>query len=231
LLEGLLVACEKFLRHRESLFVRKRLAVVHHGNSKPRRVRGSRHRHRNMPAAEQIRHRLRQDGLDKNFQRTPANQPVIVVGLIVQVKNHFPRRFFLHHFLCGGPDLRLHAASANGSLDRAVFANEHPRALITGNRAVRVHNGSQRSTLPRAPHLYDFFEQVHRFQAFFGGTAALGGAALSLIASAYGAPFKSARYRSWPHCSGEKPFSAALLSASLPLRRPRPPPPRSLRKG
>src|SRR2546429_5636326 len=70
-----------------------------------------------------------------------------------------------------------------------IFANEHPRALITGNRAVRVHNGSQRSTLPRAPHLYDFFEQVHRFQAFFGGTAALGGAALSLIASAYGAPF------------------------------------------
>src|SRR5207248_11223312 len=58
-LEGLLIARENFLRHREALFVGERFAIVHHRNTKARRMRCSCHRHRNVPAAEQIRHRLR----------------------------------------------------------------------------------------------------------------------------------------------------------------------------
>jgi len=68
-----------------------------------------------------------------------------------------------------------------------------------------MHNGGQRSTLSPAPHLYDFFEQVHRFQAFFSSTAPRAVLPTQfLIASAYGAPLLlSMRFAFWTLLSEE----------------------------
>src|SRR5215472_1257297 len=78
------------------------------------------------------------------------------------MEDHLSRRFFLHHVFGGSPDLCFHASPADRSRHRAVFTHQHSRALITRNRAVRVHDGGQRAALSAAPHFHDFFEQVHR---------------------------------------------------------------------
>ena len=173
LLQRIFVTRKNFQRRREALFVRKGFAIVHHGNAKSRGMRRLRHRHRDVPAAKQINYRLRQNRLDENFQRPAANQSVVVARFIIQVEDHLSRCFLLHHFFRGCPDFGLYASAPDGSRHRAVFVHQHPRTLITRNRAVRVHDGSQRAALPSAPHLYDFFKQVHRLPPL----------------SAYGEPF------------------------------------------
>ena len=80
---------------------------------------------------------------------------------MVQIENHFSRGFFVHHFFGRGPHFRLDAPAADRARDRTIFTDEHARAFVARNRAVRVHNRGQRSAQPRAPHFYDFFEQVH----------------------------------------------------------------------
>src|SRR5258708_32364992 len=74
---------------------------------------------------------------------------------------HLARRFFLQHLFCRCPNLRLDAPAADGPGDRAILANQHPRALVARDRAVRVHDGGQRRALSGAPHLHNLFEQVH----------------------------------------------------------------------
>jgi len=114
-----------------------------------------------MAAAEEVDDWLGQDGLDKNFQRAAANEAVVVAGFIVEVEDHLAGRFHLHDVFGGGPDFGFDAASANGSGDGAVFADEHAGAFVAGDRAVGMHDGGEGRALPGTPHLHDFFEQVH----------------------------------------------------------------------
>src|SRR6266481_3396161 len=60
-----------------------------------------------------------------------------------------------------GLDEDFHRAAADSADQRAVFADEHTRAFVAGDGAVGVHDGGQRAALPSAPHLHDFFKQVH----------------------------------------------------------------------
>src|SRR6266481_3240809 len=70
LFESFFVARVNLLRYRKALFVREGLAVIHHADAESCRAGRLRHRGRNMPPAEQIQHGLRQNRLDKNFQRS-----------------------------------------------------------------------------------------------------------------------------------------------------------------
>ena len=79
------------------------------------------------------------------------------------MKYQLARRFLLHHFFRCRPHIRLHAASANRSLRRAVFPHQHPRTLKARDRSVRMHDRRQRAALPRSPHPHDFFKQVHAY--------------------------------------------------------------------
>jgi len=125
-------------------------------------MRGVRQRDGNVPSAENVQHGLRQDRLDKNLKRAAANQAVVVVGLVVQAESHLARRFGLHHFLRGAR-LRLRRILRQSSRNRAVFANEHPRALIARNRAIRVKRLV--ASAPRFPARRSFTtssKEVHR---------------------------------------------------------------------
>src|SRR6266403_576716 len=52
-------------------------------------------------------------------------------------------------------------AAANRPRNRAILAHQHARTFVAWDRAVRVHDRSQRRAPPGPPHLHDFFEQVH----------------------------------------------------------------------
>ena len=141
--------------------VGKLFAVIHHADRESACMRCLRHRHGDVPAAEQIERGLRQNRLHEDLQRAAANQAIVVAGLVIQVEGHFPRRFFLHHFFRCGPDFGFDAAAADGSRDRAVFAHQHARTFVTRDRPVGVHNRSHCRALPLAPQSHDFLEEVH----------------------------------------------------------------------
>src|SRR2546421_12207022 len=92
-----------------------------------------------MPATEKIQEGLWQDWLDEDFHGAAANQAVVVAGLIIEIEDHLARRFFLHYFFCSRPHIGFDAATAYGSGERAIFTNEHERALVAGDLAVRVY--------------------------------------------------------------------------------------------
>ena len=158
LLKRFLKAGVNFLRHRKSLAVGKRFAVVDDADGEARRIRRVRESDRNVATAENVEDRLRQDRLDKNFQRAAANQAVIVVGFVIQAEGHLARRFRLHHFLRRRPHFRFHASAADRPGNRAVLAHQHPRALIARDRAVGVDDGGQSPAPSGAPELDDFFK-------------------------------------------------------------------------
>src|SRR2546421_1759408 len=114
-----------------------------------------------MPATEKIQEGLWQDWLDEDFHGAAANQAVVVAGLIVESEDHLARRFFLHYFFCGRPNIGFDAATAYGSGERAIFTNEHARAFVTGDRAIGVHDRGQGAALAGSPHSHYFFKQVH----------------------------------------------------------------------
>ncbi len=82
-LEGILVTGVNLLRHWKAFGIRKRFAVVHHRDAKARSARRFRNRHRDVPAPKQVQHRLRENRLYENFQRSAANQTAVVARLIV----------------------------------------------------------------------------------------------------------------------------------------------------
>src|SRR5258706_4028239 len=150
------------LSHREALSVGERFAVIDNANRKTGSVRGVGQRNRYVAAAKNVQHRLRKDGFDENFERAAANQSVVVVGFIVQAERHFARSFGLHDFFRSSPDLGLNASATDGSGDRAIFANEHPRAFVARNRAVGMDDSRQRSALSFTAELDHFFKEIHR---------------------------------------------------------------------
>ncbi len=116
-----------------------------------------------MAAAKEIHDGLRENRLDENFHGAAADQSIVVAGFIVEIEDHFARRFFLHHFFGSGPDIGFDAASADGADQGAIFADEHARAFVARYGAIGVHDGRQRPALAGATHLHDFFKEVHVF--------------------------------------------------------------------
>jgi len=90
--EGVVITGKNFLRGREALRVGKSLPVIDHAYSEACGTGGLGHGHRNVPAAKQIQHWLRQNGLDKDFDGAAADQAVVVGGLIVEVEDHLAGR-------------------------------------------------------------------------------------------------------------------------------------------
>ena len=161
LCEGLVVTGKDFLCGRESLGIGECFAVVDYADGEACGAGGFGHGHGNVPATEQIQHRLRQDRFDKDFDGAAADQAVVIGGFIVEVEDHLAGCLVVHHFLCGGPNFGLDAASADGARQGAVFAHQHPRTLVAGDRAVGVHDGGERPALARSAHFHNFFEKVH----------------------------------------------------------------------
>src|SRR5579859_531103 len=152
---------EDLLGHRKSVAIGELFAIVNDDDAEARRAGGSCDGHRNVAAAKKISDRLRKNRFDENFERAAADQAVVEAGFVVQIEDHFARRFAFHHFARRGPDVGFHAAAANRADDSAVFAHEHARAFKAGNGAVGVDNRGEGSALPRAPHADDFFKDVH----------------------------------------------------------------------
>src|SRR5258706_5790836 len=72
-----------FRRHRETLAVGKRFAVVDDADGKPHRMRRIRKRDRDVAAPKNIQDRLRQDWLDEYFERPAADLSIVVVSLVI----------------------------------------------------------------------------------------------------------------------------------------------------
>src|SRR5258705_10551631 len=91
-----------------------------------------------MAAAEYVDDGLGENGFDENFHGAAADEAVVVGGFIVEIKDHFARRFFLHDFFSGGPDIGFDAAATDGADQGTVFPNEHAGAFVGGGGAVCV---------------------------------------------------------------------------------------------
>jgi len=80
-------------------------------------------------------------GSTKNFHSAAADEAVVVGGFIVEIEDHFARRFFLHDFFGGGPDVGFDAPAADGADEGTVLANEHAGAFVAGDGAIGVDDG------------------------------------------------------------------------------------------
>ena len=125
------------------------------------------YRGRNMPATENVQHRLRQNRLHENLQRAAADQAGVVLGVVIQIEGHFARLFGDDHFFRCGPDFGFYAASADGPHDGTIVAHQHARAFVARDRAVGVDDRRERASLAGLAHPYYFFKYVH-FRVFFG---------------------------------------------------------------
>src|SRR5207302_381180 len=76
--EGVLIAGVDLARHGEALAVGELLAIVDHTDGETGGMRRVRDGYGDEPAAEDIQHRLRQDGLNEYFERAAADQPIVV---------------------------------------------------------------------------------------------------------------------------------------------------------
>src|SRR5260370_177558 len=122
-LEGLLVAGENLLRHRKALQIGEGFAIVDNSDGKARGTCRFGHGHGDVTAAEEIDDGLRENRLDENFHPSPAEQAVVIGGLVVEIKNNCARRFFLHHFFTGRPDVGFDPAATHGADQRTIFAD------------------------------------------------------------------------------------------------------------
>src|SRR4029077_1629363 len=152
--------------HGEALKIGEGFAVVDHADGETGGAGRFGHGHGDVAGTEDVDSGLRKNGLDENFHRAAADQSIVVAGFVVEIENHFARRFLLHYFLGRGPDVGFDAAAANGADQRAVFADEHARAFVAGDRAVGVHDGGEGAALAGSPHLHDFFKEDHAFPYF-----------------------------------------------------------------
>src|SRR5207244_11395287 len=132
----------ELLGYRKAVAIGELFAVVNDDDTKTGSAGGLCDGHRNVAAPEKIRDRLRENWLDENFERAAANEAIVKTGFVVQIEDHFARRFAFHHFASGGPDVGLDAAAANRANDSAVFADEHAGTLKAGTGAVGVDNRS-----------------------------------------------------------------------------------------
>ena len=157
-LERIFVSGVNLVRHRKPFAIRKLFPVVNHPDAETRRMRRLGQGHRDVSSAKNIQRRLRQDGLDENLERAPANQPIVVAGLVVQVKGHLARRFAFQHVFRRRPDFRFDAPAADGSQDGSIFLDQHPRAFKARNGAIRMYDGRHHAALAFAAQAYDFLE-------------------------------------------------------------------------
>src|SRR5579864_4864168 len=166
LFKGLLVAGENILGHGEALEIGEGFAVVDDADGETGGACGSGQGHGDVAAAEEIDDGLREDRLDENLDGAAADQSIVVAGFVVEIENHFARRFFLHDFFGRSPNIGFDAAATDGADQGTIFANEHARTFVTGDGAVGVHDGGEGAALPGSPHFYDLFKKVHGDQQF-----------------------------------------------------------------
>src|SRR5260221_8368619 len=96
-----------------------------------------------MSSAKNIGHWLGKNRFDEDFQSAAADEAVVVAGFVVQVEDHFARSLFGQDVFGCGPDVGFDAAAADGSGDRAVFADKHAGTFKAGDGAVGVDDGGQ----------------------------------------------------------------------------------------
>src|SRR5258708_39734615 len=96
-----------------------------------------------MSSAKNIGHRLGKNRFDEDFQGATADQAVVVGGFVVQVKDHFAGSLFGEDVFGCGPDVGFDAAAADGSSDRAIFADQHAGTFEAGDGTVGVDDGGQ----------------------------------------------------------------------------------------
>ena len=105
--------------------------------------------------------RSRQDGFDENFDLAAADQAAFSHRFIRQVEAHDARFFVSQNVLCGGPNLRFDAATADRSHGRAVVANQHFSGLKARDRPADLNNGGEGRFAAFLPQALNFIEDVN----------------------------------------------------------------------
>src|SRR5579863_6698986 len=114
-----------------------------------------------MPAAEDVQSRLRQDGLDKDFQRPATDQSAVVARFVIQIEGHFAGRLRFEYVFRSCPNFGFDAAAADCSQNGPVLAHQHSGTLKAGDRAIRVNDGGHYGALAFAPEPQNFLEKIH----------------------------------------------------------------------
>ena len=114
-----------------------------------------------MSGAENVESGDRQDRLDKDFQRSSADQSGIVFGIVVQVERQGLGLFRLHDLAGRLPHFGFYAAAANRTQNGTIIAHQHLGRFKRGNRSPDIDDGGQRSLASFAPQPDYLFVNVH----------------------------------------------------------------------
>src|SRR5579884_891659 len=115
----------------------------------------------NMPGAKDVEQRRRQHWFDEDLERASANQAGVELGIVIQIESEGARLLLFHHLPRHLPNFALHAATADGTDDRAVITHQHLRGLKGRDRTANVGDGGYGSPAPLASKLDDFLVNVH----------------------------------------------------------------------
>src|SRR5438105_186857 len=145
----------------EALAIGIALAVVNYNDIEARHTSSAIHVYRNVSGAEEIRGLHRKNRFDVDLESPTADQPSVVLGIMVQIEAERPWLLFFHHFARGLPNFGLDASSTNRSNNAAIIPNQHLGRFKGRNRSTRADYCGERAVPASTPKFDDLFKNIH----------------------------------------------------------------------
>jgi len=155
----------------KTLAVRVKLAVIDDDRVESSALGGFIKGLRDVTCAENIKYCLREDWLDEDVERATANQPCIVLGVLIEIEGKCARFLLLHDFASRLPNVGFNAAAPDRAKNRAVIPDQHLGGLVRRYGAADIHDRGDGAPPAFAAEFDNLLVDVHEAD-YFGSVRA-----------------------------------------------------------